>query len=441
MYEYHRTAGCRRSFEYLRSRGVTCDRVTEGPLDADKLSKYRVLFINLCSAEREPFLVSEIAAIRSFVAQGGSLFVVTDHSNAYLHAHMLKPLLAELDIVAQTSTACEAPPRLLAGGNGWISVVRFKPHPVTAGLKCIAMQTGTCVDPRFAVAMTSEKSWADAWSPGPYCEKNCPGFIGNLVRDPGERSGPLGIVLAKTFGRGRIAITGDQNMLGGNFIHYADNYRLWLNIMAWLLGDQRISQPEPYEQWRSPRVVCYERFEDAAWARNDRDGDYHAWSLLTRYYWAFAGNRLSDACDLIVFAYNDCDPPPGVADSVAAHLRRGKNVLVLNAASHTLWEEPGAVGQVLKAMGVSRPTTRSENGKLVVELPAAGQIHILGPDQVLDNGTLPPPTRVPTEAENRRNGALLAAVHEALGGVTPPASASNLPGAGRFEMRSIAAPR
>ena len=42
----------------------------------------------------------------------------------------------------------------------WIAITRFEKHPVTEGLRCIAFQTGGTVDDFYAVARTSEKSWA-----------------------------------------------------------------------------------------------------------------------------------------------------------------------------------------------------------------------------------------------------------------------------------------
>jgi hypothetical protein len=414
VYDYHATTGYGRAFAYLRSQGVICDRITEGPLDSAMLSKYGLLFINLCSAERSPFLVSEIAAIRRFLVEGGSMFVVTDHTNCYFHAHILKPLFTELDIQTHTSTACDVPPYTLGSGNAWISVTRFKSHPITAGLRRIVMQTGGCVDLRFAVALTSENSWADAWRPVPFGQENGLGFYGNFVRDPGEASGPLGVVLAKPFGRGRIVVVGDQNMLGGCFINYADNYRLWLNAMAWLLGDERLALPAAYEQWRSPRIVCYERFDHAIWGTADPAGCYKAWVLLTRSSWLFADDRLSGPCDLMLFAYNDYILPPEVAAAAAAHLRRGKNILVLNAEGDAPWQDPGAVGQILAAMHVSQPKLSVEKSRYIVSGPSAGKIHILRPDQLLDNWILPCPEKTPSKAELQQSQYLLNAVRDAL---------------------------
>jgi len=415
VYEYHQTTGCRRAWEYLRSRGVLCDRVAEGRLDGPKLSQYRMLFMNLVSAERPPLLVSEIAAIREFLVQGGSLLLITDHSNCYFHAHRLQPLLAELDVESPTDTACDEAPRTLGGGNGWITVTRFQPHPVTADLRCLGMQTGGRVDPRFAVATTGDRSWADAWSAGPFGDQNAPGFLGNFARDPGEPAGPLGVVLARRVGRGRMVIVADQNMLGDSFLHYADNYRLWLNAVAWLLDDPCLRRPQPYLEWRRPRLLLHEPYGRAAFGSPDLDGCYHAFVLLSRHYWTFANDRISEPCDVMVFAYNDEPLPPEAVTAAAAHLRAGKNVLLLNAESQTLWDESGVVGQVLKELTVASPSRRKEDRRLVVDLPGGGAIHVLGPDLVLDNGILPPPTREPTAAEKQQNARLLDAVREALG--------------------------
>ncbi len=416
VYEYHQTTGYRRAFEYLRARGVECRRVTEGRLDARLLARHRLLFINLISSERPPLLVSEIAAIKAFVSQGGSLLAITDHSNAYFHAYRLEPLLAELDIETFTSTACDEPPHTLGNGKGWITVTRFRPHPITAGLECLAPQTGGCVDPRFAVAWTSEASWADAWSTNLYGEENSPGFCGNFRRDPGEPRGPLGMVLAKPFGRGRIVVIADENMLGESFLNYADNYRLWLGAVAWLLEREGLRDAAAYRQWRSPRILLFEQYDHPVFGMPDPPGCYHAFVLLSRHFWTFANDRAAEPCDLLVFAYNDCELPEGAVSAAAAHLRRGRSVLVLNAERETLWEHAGVIGRVLKAMGAARPKPVARGGKLILKLPGAGAIHVLGPDKLLDNWTLPPPIRPPKDEEKPRIEGLLDAVRGALAG-------------------------
>ena len=63
VYDYHATCGFRHGFEYLKSVGVAHRYVGDGRLTAKRLAAHKLLFVNLVSAERQPFLVSEILAM------------------------------------------------------------------------------------------------------------------------------------------------------------------------------------------------------------------------------------------------------------------------------------------------------------------------------------------------------------------------------------------
>ncbi len=412
-YDYHRVHGHRWAFEYLRSRGVRVDYHREGRLHDRRLASCDALFIGLVSAERPPFLVGEIAAIRAFVHRGGSLVVITDHTNCYYHAWRLMPLFEELGLATFTDAACDEPPCTLGSGNGWIAVRRFVKHPVTIGLECIAPQTGGCVDPRFAVAWTSDRAWADAWTIAPFGEGSSPGFFGNFGRDPGERSGPLGVVAAKEFGKGRIVVVGDQNIFGDVFLNYADNYRLWLNAMAWLLDTEGLRDPTLYVRWKSPRLLLYEQYDRTAWGADDNSGCHFAQALLGRHYWAFANDRLTEPWDLVVFPDSDRRLRPEGVEAVAAHLRSGKNVLFLNT-EYVAGDAEVALGQILKAVGATSPKAKTGGGKWTIDVPKGGQIHVLAMDSAFDNTTLAPPHRTPNTAQAKRAKALLDAVEGAL---------------------------
>lgn len=414
IYDYHETCGSRRSFDYLRAQGVRCTRVTEGPLTSELLSHYRLLFINLISAERPPFLVPEILAIRDFVAGGGSLLVIVDHSNCYYHAHHLMPLFAELQTAVFTDTACDVPPNTLDHGNAWLSISRFRPHPVTEGLQRLGMQTGGRVDPRYAVALTSSKGWADRWSTDAFGHENSPGFYGNFQRDADEPAGPMGVVLARNFGRGRMVVISDQNMIGDTFLHYADNYRLWLNSVAWLLEDPKLKDAEAYCRWRQPRIVLYEPAGHPEFACNECDGLYFAFVLASRYWWTFASNRWPEPCDLLVVGYNNYVLPPEDLAAMVRHLRSGRNLLILNSESALLWDELGVVSQVLTALGIEKPAEKKQEGKLILELPGCGSIQLLGPDTVLDNGRLASAIKAPTKSQRQYGQMLLDAIHASL---------------------------
>jgi len=416
-YSYHEINGYRFGFDYLRDQGVRCDYFREGRLDDKSLAGYRLLFINLVSAERPPFLVSEIQAIVKFVKTGGTLFVITDHSNCYFHAFRLEPLFTEFGIESPTDMICEYPPKTLASGNGWFYVDVFSEHPVTEGLRRIAVQTGGRVDSRYAVAWTSEDSWADAWENPLYGEGKSVGFYGNYEQDPDEPSGPFGVVLAKEFGRGRIIVVADQNMLSDTFINYADNYRLWLNGMSWGLHDKRLRDPVKYGQWKLPSILLVEPFDRPVFGSGDVHGMYNFWTLVSRYFWTFANDRLTFPVDLVVLSAGlyplDAETVRGIAD----HLESGKRVVVLQTDAKIL-EFPGnAISQILHELKIDTPMVeKSEKNERrdVINLPGGGAISFFGAENVYNNSVLPEPTVAPSVLQESLADEVLEMLHEEI---------------------------
>lgn len=335
MYNYHNVYGFRHLFRCLESRGATVDEITGGPLTKKTLAEADMLFINLTSMDLPPFRMSEIKAIKQYVEGGGGLLVVTDHSNCYYHAYKLTQLFDELAVDVTTETACDVAPQTLANGNGWIVIDRFRPHPVTQGVKAIAMMTGGSVDDRYGVAFTSDKAWGDQWIVHPYGEGDTPGFYGNWTLDKGERTGKLAVMLAKNYGRGRVVVVGDQNMWGDAFCNYADNYRFWLNSVAWLTGEAQIADAKIYEQWQKPRILAYEKYSQAVWGNCDEGGHFNLFVLLGRNFWTFASDNLASEADLIIFAHDKYALSDEDIAGLIKHLKAKHNILVLNSVSNT----------------------------------------------------------------------------------------------------------
>ena len=429
VYEYHLQSGFRRGFEYLNQRGLGTHYESIGPITPGMLSKYRLLFLNLVSAEREPFTVDEIKAIKDYIENGGSMLVITDHTNCYYHSHRLKPLFNELGLKSYTSTACDVPPNTLGTGNGWIMISRFAQHPVTRGLRGIGFQSGGCADQDTAVAFTSPESWADEWQTGSYGEENAPGFYGNFERDPGEKNGPLGVVAAKELGRGRIVVVGDQNIFSDTFINYADNYRLWLNIMAWLLHDESLTDAGRYETSQSsPRIVFYEQYDRPMFGSDADQGYFNAMCLINRHYWTLAIDRLPEYADLLVLADDRYVLPKPMLDQIVRHLLSGKNILILHGETET----PAATAdqsppqqvpthrQIAEAMAAhtTKTTVSSRQGKNITQYHTqtgpVGAVHILTGNTLYDNTTIPKPTVKPPIDVQHLTGRLMMMIHEAL---------------------------
>ncbi len=433
VYEYHQTAGYCTAIGYLRARGIGCDEIKSGSLDPATLAKYKMLFINLVSADLPPYSVPEIAAIKSFVESGGSLLVIVDHTNCYFHAYKLGPLMQELGIELHTDSACDKAPRTLGSSCTWITITNFKPHPITQGLQVIAMQTGGTVDDRYAIATTSEAAWADNWSVHPYSADDNPGMFGNGKFDPGERTGKLGVVLARELGKGKIVVVGDQNMLSDNFIRYAENYKLWLNTVAWLMdggdpasaaGWASLRDPRAFVQWKSPRILCCENYENSSFGATDPNQFFYFYSYLLRSRWTFASDDLSGEADLMILGGDQPRLAPAKLDALIAHLRAGRNILMLQSTGFAAVTGDGVTGQLKAKLG--KPQILETSKTLVATYPqVSGRIVLMRDSELLQNGRFSAPTVAPDAAQKGRE-TIVEAIIEAMlpgGSLQHPAAA------------------
>ena len=402
-YEYHHISGFRFGFDYLKHKGIPCERMLEGRLNDDKLSQYKVLMINLVSADKSPFLVSEINAIVRFVSEGGGLMIITDHTNCYFHAHILEPLLTELGLESSKDTACDRYGNTLSAGNGWLKVSRFEKHPITDQLRFLGTQTGGTVDKRFAVAFTSEDAWPDNWICTPYFEGMTPGFYGNFMQDLDEPTGKLGVVLAKEHGKGRIVVVADQNIFSDTFLNYADNYKLWLNSFSWLLEDESVKDSDSYVKWKSPIIWAVEDFSRPEFGSDGNFGMNNVWNVLNRHYWTFATDRIPSEtdCELAIIADGYAVLPEETIADLAMHLMRGNNVLSLHTNSEAADSEGVAISDLLNTCKVKSPKFE-KNGKIeTFSIPNGGKLFLYGGDTLFTNGPIPRATSKPSEDEQK----------------------------------------
>ena len=375
MYEYHNEYGSRHLFDYLKDRGVVVEQMTTGPIGEKSLANASMLFINLTSMDLPPFRVSEIKEIKQYIENGGGLMVITDHTNCYFHAYKLSALFEELGIDIHTETACDVKPNTIASGNGWIWINRFKAHPITQGIETIAMQTGGTVDDRYGVAFTSDKAWGDQWIAHPFAEGDTPGFYGNWEWEKGERTGRLAVMMAKKLGNGRIVVFGDQNMWGDPFCNYADNYKLWLNSVAWLTGEKQLADPALYQQWKKPRILSYESYPQAVWGNDDEEGLFNLFVAMGRRHWTFASNDLSGDADLIIFAHDRYTLPDATKAALIKHLKSGRNVIIMGSLPKKEPEQLNLVSQIIEKLGT--PSIQAEQKQVRYQWAGYGSVIML----------------------------------------------------------------
>lgn len=415
---YHRIYSFRRAFENLAALGVRIERF-EGPepLDAALLARCGVLFLNLPSPEKAPFLLSEIVAIKEFIENGGAAFFIVEHSNCYFHARLLTPLFNELDVVAQEATVCDAT-RKLGDGVGWIYFDEFAERPVTQGVKRIAFQTGGPVDPRWAVAWSSEKSWADAPNVPLYGEASLD-FLGNLEPEKREFVGRQGVVLAKNFGRGKIVAVGDQNMFSRFFFNYLDNDRLWFNAFAWILDRPELANVAAVraKTIKTEVVLCWEELSQTPTTKRfgdpDANGYYHLFAHLNRKRVAVAVADVERADEWKTNVALLIGGGENASDAALAfafrQIKSGRTLIVLDPESNVLTNDKTLVYKLLRKLAENEiapnetPVFNETSLKARIDFANGGRLTLIrGAENSFDNSSVPKPERrfAPREVAN-----------------------------------------
>ncbi|MBT5609875.1 MAG: hypothetical protein HOJ57_28310 [Lentisphaerae bacterium] len=415
--DYHSLFGLRDAFGHLEANGFGVREVASGPLEADALEGVDILFINLVSDNLPPFLVGEIRAVKEFVTGGGSLLVITDHSNCYHHVHKLMPLFAELGLQLHSESALEQAPRTLGPGPGWIVIDHFRNHPITRGLSAVSFHTGGTVDEKGAVATLSENGWGDRWETAPFGENSLRvgnrGNYGNFVMDDSERKGELAVIAARTLGAGRIVVVGDQNVFGNLWIRYADNARLFLNVVSWLSDRVDVGKPSDFARAGVPSLLLLEDYARAVFADYGDHGFYHVYGILSRHYPTFVHSRVNDDFGLVVVSGSDYLLPPEAAAKLVAHLKEGRDILVLGGDG-----APSNVARNVESLtGGMGMTPRSQEGDRAVYVgDGTGSLVLLRTPERFDNSAISAPTASPGDEERDRSAELLALVRGLLPG-------------------------
>lgn len=116
----------------------------------------------------------------------------------------------------------------------------FVEHPVTRNLEVVGMLTGGPISSDSGVVFSSscesippeDCSFADHWD-----ADSGTGFYGDWSWNGDESVepvGPLEFVTAHEYGDGRIVVVGDQNIFGDAWIHFGDNFELFMNATDWV---------------------------------------------------------------------------------------------------------------------------------------------------------------------------------------------------------------
>ena len=230
--DYHSISGFFRFFRAMEQEGFKPHAETYGCFNRSILSQYDVYFVGEQTYQGRFMTAEEQAALMEWVADGGGLFVIAEHTNAHYMDEIVNELLKHLPVKARFDAINEAS----SADPSWLALKDVKEHPITEGVHEYHFYNGCSLDTPHGVLFSSRASWSDKYDP-----KDAPVNNGNKKKDPDEISGPLAGAAAFTHGKGRVVVVGDHNAFSNLELNFADHHRFILNSLKWLAGD-RVNQ-------------------------------------------------------------------------------------------------------------------------------------------------------------------------------------------------------
>jgi hypothetical protein len=240
-HDVHRIDATYKAFaDLVRNDGCVIE-TRDQPFDRALLSSYDVLVIagalgaaldDGARAKDPAFTADEVSAIRAWVDRGGSLLLLTDHdpvssANANLTRAFGVESLREVIVDSEHRLQNYYPANILATRENGL----LREHPLTKGVASVGVFGGQSFKvPKSARIIIG---------------------IGPKAR-AGQASAGDAQMVAATFGRGRVVMTGDMGMLSAQLVTEngvtgpwgmnvagLDNRRLVLNVVRWLAGTRR----------------------------------------------------------------------------------------------------------------------------------------------------------------------------------------------------------
>ncbi|KYK33396.1 MAG: hypothetical protein AYK18_15020 [Theionarchaea archaeon DG-70] len=245
-----------------------------GKLSYASLSNFDVLII--CSFQ-ENYSSAEIEAIKQFVENGGGLFFVAHYNSPNNSVSEPFGVLFPSEKVYIWDEESKSSVR-------WcIYISDLASHPITDRITQILIDDGVPIisyESGEVLAKTSETSWANNAESGIFYKK-----------DDDEDSGPFGVLLVQSMGKGRTVFFGGRGTFYNSTVEEPDqqNTDLLINVVRWL------GEPGgPYKQY----VIANERAQQMM---------SDAKSLYENHEFSRAKQKLEDAVNLFTQS-NDIYP-------------------------------------------------------------------------------------------------------------------------------------
>eukprot|EP01104_Vermistella_antarctica_P017174 TRINITY_DN6041_c0_g1_i1.p1 TRINITY_DN6041_c0_g1~~TRINITY_DN6041_c0_g1_i1.p1 ORF type:complete len:1037 (+),score=135.24 TRINITY_DN6041_c0_g1_i1:187-3297(+) len=247
-YEYYNSYSAFRLFRHLNMNGYEHAMHRQGPLTRLLLDEFDMLFVNVMHEDEPDFTQVELAAIHGWIEAGGALMVISEHTNAYLGAQKMNPVLQPLGLTIEWTAALDQP-EFCTVFPGWILLRHHDhSHPINRGVTTLHMQSGGTIkahdsslrDRNGNPARSKGINFISSGGWGDKSGNNPPDYYGDGVYTEGlDERGPLPVVGVSEFGLGRVMVVGDQNMYGDAWLHFRHNFRHAVNGVEWLTESRR----------------------------------------------------------------------------------------------------------------------------------------------------------------------------------------------------------
>jgi hypothetical protein len=190
---------------YARANGYGFEVLDRDTIRSEDLTEVQTLV--LINSPRV-WKGEELRTVRDFVARGGGLLILGDHTDVFGLMNGFNSLLADFGISFQFDSAYQARP-------GWRGCLSTAPDAVTSGWD---MQS-----PGMAIGASLKLSgWSRTLLCGRYghsddgIRSNVVGsFLGNYTYEAGEKLGDIPLIATATHGRGRVIVLGDTTPFQG----------------------------------------------------------------------------------------------------------------------------------------------------------------------------------------------------------------------------------
>ncbi len=192
--------------------------ISKAPITATSLSSFNTYVI---AGPTQEFTDAEIGAFHEYVANGGNLLVLLHISSPVAR------LTESFNILVSNAVISEGVDTIKEESQDFY-VTRLKKHPVTKGIKRIAVY-GTwgllAEADATSIASTSKEAWADSNR--------------NRVYDENEEKGQYTLIASNKKGHGNVLVVADDAPFANLFYNTAENRTLGKNIVKWFKNSSK----------------------------------------------------------------------------------------------------------------------------------------------------------------------------------------------------------